>query len=373
MKNILITSVHMDIGGIESALLGVLSNINYNEYNVDLVLYKMRGINLKKIPKNVNIYSPYSYAGKKNLNKLTLKDNIINKIIRKITFNKITISNFVNKKKYDVGIAFSGYHYIMDKFVLLSNCKKKYIWVHTDVKWLINNDISYKKDFYKNCEKYYEFDKIIAVSKSVMDNFSEVMPKCKDKISYIYNLSSFKFDDKKTYLSEKYNIVSVGRLTYQKGYDRLIDVVDLLSKENQNFLISVIGDGDQKEELISKVKKLNLEKYIQFLGRDNNVSKYLNSGDLFVMTSYSEGASLVLVEALVSHLPIVVPDVAGIKDIKLIAPDNSYILTDNNIEAIKNGIVDAMKGKINKNFNFNLDNYNKKILKQYEKVLNGDL
>ena len=70
---------------------------------------------------------------------------------------------------------------------------------------------------------------------------------------------------------------------------------------------------------------------------------------------------------------MVVPNVTGIKDIKIIAPDNSYILTDNNIEAIKNGIIDAMNTKKSKNFKFSLDDYNKKILKQYEKVLNGKL
>ena len=372
-KNILITSVHMDIGGIESVLLSLLSNIDYTKFNVDLILYKKQGINLDKVPDKVNVYSPYSYSGKKLLNKITRQDKFINKVIRKLTFNKFTEKNFISNKKYDVGIAFAGYHQLMDNFVNLSNCKKRYIWIHTDVKWLIDNDIMYKNDFYKNCNKYYDFDKIIAVSKSVMESFCKVMPRCKNKVTYIYNLLNFKISDEKIHLSNKYNIVSVGRLAYQKGFDRLIDVVDLLRKENKNFFVSIIGDGDEKNKLVEKVNKLEINDYIQFLGKSNNVSAYLNSADLFVLTSYSEGAGLVLIEALASHLPIVVPNVTGIKDIKIIAPDNSYILTDNNIEAIKNGVVDAMNGKICKDFKFNLNNYNKKILKQYEKVLSGDL
>ena len=372
-KNILITSVHMDVGGIESVLLSLLSNIDYSKFNVDLILYKMQGVNLDKIPDKVNVYSPYSYSGRKLLNKITRQDKFINKVFRKLSFNKFTEKKFTSNKKYEVGIAFAGYHHLMDNFVILSNCKKRYIWIHTDVKWLIDNDVKYKNDFYKNYEKYYGFDKIIAVSKSVMESFCKVMPKCKNKVTYIYNLSNFKVRDEKIHLSNKYNIVSVGRLVYQKGYDRLIDVVDLLRKENQNFFVSVIGDGDEKNKLVEKVNKLGINDYIEFLGRSNNVSKYLNSADLFVLTSYSEGAPLVLVEALASHIPIVVPNVTGIKDIKIIAPDNSYILTDNNIEAIKNGIIDAMNIKISKNFKFSLDDYNKTILKQYEKVLNGEL
>ena len=363
----------MDVGGIESVLLSLLSNIDYSKFNVDLILYKMQGVNLDKIPDKVNVYSPYSYSGRKLLNKITRQDKFINKVFRKLSFNKFTEKKFTSNKKYEVGIAFAGYHHLMDNFVILSNCKKRYIWIHTDVKWLIDNDVKYKNDFYKNYEKYYGFDKIIAVSKSVMESFCKVMPKCKNKVTYIYNLSNFKVRDEKIHLSNKYNIVSVGRLVYQKGYDRLIDVVDLLRKENQNFFVSVIGDGDEKNKLVEKVNKLGINDYIEFLGRSNNVSKYLNSADLFVLTSYSEGAPLVLVEALASHIPIVVPNVTGIKDIKIIAPDNSYILTDNNIEAIKNGIIDAMNIKISKNFKFSLDDYNKTILKQYEKVLNGEL
>ena len=206
----------------------------------NLILYKMQGVNLDKIPDKVNVYSPYSYSGRKLLNKITRQDKFINKVFRKLSFNKFTEKKFISNKKYDVGIAFAGYHHLMDNFVNLSNCKKRYIWIHTDVKWLIDNDLKYKNDFYKNCEKYYGFDKIIAVSKSVMESFCKVMPKCKNKVTYIYNLSKFKVSDEKIHLSNKYNIVSVGRLVYQKGYDRLIDVVDLLRKENQNFFVSVI-------------------------------------------------------------------------------------------------------------------------------------
>lgn len=372
-KNILITSVHMDIGGIESALLSLLSNIDYNKFNVDLVLYKKQGVKLNKIPKNVKVYSPYSYACRKILNKLTIKDGFINKVVRKITFNSFTEKKFISKKNYDVGIAFSGYHYLMDNFINLSNCTKKYIWIHTDIKWLIDNDVKYGKEFYKKFNKYNGFDKIIAVSKSAMENFCKIMPKYKNKVTFIYNLSNFKISDEKVHLSNKYNIISVGRLVYQKGYDRLIDVVDLLRKDNQDFLVSLIGDGEEKNNLLEKVNKLKLNNYIKFLGRNDNVAKYLKSADLFVLTSYSEGAPLVLIEALASNLPIVVPEVTGISDIKIIAPDNSYILTENNLEKIKDGIKEAMKGKINKNFKFNLDEYNRKVLKQYEKVLNGEL
>lgn len=372
-KNILITSVHMDIGGIESVLLSLLSNIDYDKFDVDLILYKNQGVNLDKIPNKVNIYSPYSYSKKNILNKWTNKDKFINKVIRKLTFNSFTIKQFISNKKYDVGIAFSGYHYLMDNFVNLSNCKKRYIWIHTDIKWLVDNDLKYRKNFYKTYKKYFDFDKIIAVSKSAMEQFNEVIPDLKEKTEYIYNLVRFKSTHERINLSDKYNIVSVGRLVRQKGYDRLIDVVNLLKNESSNFLVSIIGDGEEKNNLANKVNDLHLNEFVKFLGAKKDVSKYLNSADLFVSTSYSEGAPVVLIEALLSNIPLVVPNVTGIRDMEYIAPVNSYILTDDNIEAIEKGIMRAINGEVSKNFKFNVKGYNEKIMKEYEKVLNGEL
>lgn len=373
-KKILITSVHLDVGGIETALLNFLNLIDYTKYDVDLVLYKKMGVNLKNIPKEVSVFSPYQYKNcVKLLNKVTLKDKLINKIIRKLTFNKFNYKIFIKKHAfYDVGIAFAGYHYLMDSFVANSNCKKKYIWVHTDVKYLVEHDENYKKKFYKTKEKYDKFDKIIAVSKSALETFSLILPKYKEKMEYIWNILTTNILPGCVKLSNKYNIISIGRLEKQKGYDRLIDVAKILLKENKNFHIYVLGNGTQKKELLNSAEEKKLTNYISFLGTKENVYEYLNSADLFVSTSYSEGLGMVITEAFLCHVPVVVPKVTGIVDVaKEMAPKNSFILTNNDIESIKNGIIKAMRGKINKNFNFDSEEINKKITKKYNDVLKG--
>ena len=374
-RKILITSIHMGLGGIESVLINFLQNINYNLYEVDLVLYKKIGYNLKKIPAKVNVYSPYSYSKKLNfLEKLTIKDSFLNKLIRKITFNNITKKIYVSNKKYDIGIAFAGYHYLMDSFISMSNCNKKYIWVHTDIKYLLDNNVKYSKKFYKTKFKYNSFDKIITVSKSVLDGFVFVFPEYKNKTNYIWNILPSKMPGGKVKLSNKFNIVSVGRLELQKGYERLVDIVDLLIKENKDFHIYIIGNGSEKTKLLDKLKDMKLEKYIDFLGAKEEVFKYLNSADLFLSTSYFEGFCTAVIEALLCSLPVVAPNVTGIVDIaNEIAPIDSFILTNNDINSIKDGIIFAMKGKINKKFKFTSQKINREIIKKYTKLLEGKI
>lgn len=373
-KKILITSVHMDIGGIETVLLNFLKLIDPDKFEVDLVLYKPFGINLKKIPAFIKVYSPFSYKGDKFIENWTKNDKITSKIIRKLNFNNITLKHYISSKKYDVGIAFSGYHYLMDKFVGLSKCKKKYIWVHTDFKYLVDSNLKFKKRFYKESKKYNDFDKIICVSKSCEEQFKLLLSNQQNKITSIENLFYFDKSIQKQNLNGKFKILSIGRLSYQKGYDRLISVVEKLKQDtNEDFFVTVLGDGEEKQNLLDLAKNKKIEDKIEFKGFCNDVSEYLNSADLLVSTSYAEGAGMVFLEALASKVPIVAPKVTGVKDIEEFAPKDSVLLTDNHVEGIKNGIIQAMKGKVNKNFNFDIDKYNNRIIKLYRRVLEGDL
>ena len=131
-KKILIGTVNLDIGGIEKTLIGLLNNIDYKKYDVDLLLLKTNGVLKEKINKNVNIITPYK---NKKTEKIVNSSNIICKILKHLLFNYITARLWINKnKKYDVAISYSGYYPFIDKYIGLSNSNKKLIWVHTDLK-----------------------------------------------------------------------------------------------------------------------------------------------------------------------------------------------------------------------------------------------
>lgn len=374
-KRILITGVHIGLGGIESVLVNFLSSIDYHKYDVDLVLYKNIGTNLKKLPKKVHVYSPFSYKKLVIIDKLTKKDNFLNKVVRKLFFNKHTYKCYLSNKQYDIGISFAGYHYLMDLFVGFSHCTKKYIWVHTDMEYLYNNDENFKTNFLNTVTKYQKFDKIIAVSKSAMQTFINIYPESKNKIDYIWNIMPTEISKEKIKFDKNiYNIVSVGRLELQKGYERLIDVASLLSKSKKKFHIYILGSGSQKEILLNKLEEKQMTNYISFLGAQENVYKYLNAADLFLSTSYYEGFCTAIIESLLCGVPVVAPKVTGIVDIANdLAPKNSFILTDDNIKAMAKGVEEAMAGKVNKLFKFDTKKINQKIIDKYNKLLAGKI
>jgi glycosyltransferase involved in cell wall biosynthesis len=110
-------------------------------------------------------------------------------------------------------------------------------------------------------------------------------------------------------------ILTVGRLTIQKGHTYLLDAVKILSSKypNTNFLFA--GDGPLHEELQKKAENLGVSDSIQFLGVRNDVERLLLAADIFVQPSVWEGLSLALLEALMAGLPVIASRVEGVVDV----------------------------------------------------------
>ncbi len=113
-------------------------------------------------------------------------------------------------------------------------------------------------------------------------------------------------------------ILSVGRLHKQKGYDLLLEVVHRLVKQKvveKKILFVVVGDGEEYTNLLNTVSLYKLNQYVRFIGYRENVYDYINSCDLFLLTSYWEGSPNVVLEALWFNKPVIVTEVAGVKEI----------------------------------------------------------
>ena len=369
-KKILITSVHMDIGGIETVLIEFLKYLCSQNYEIDLILLKKNGENLNKIPESVNVYCVEDYISNKLIGNIVKKNNKISKICRRLFYTKNLAKKSIPNKKYDVSISFSGYHLFMDLIAGYANAKKKYIWIHTDFALKINNEKSFQKDFYKEKYKYELFDKMIYVSRSCMEAFVKLFPEYKNKSDYVWNFikdKDVKLKSKEKLLSDGYNIILVGRIVSQKRFDRLAPINDYLIKNGKHPNIYIIGDGPLKESVMEATKKFD---NIHLLGVKTNVYDYMREADLLLSTSNYEGLSTVLIEGLICNCPFVGPDVTGVSDVALlIAPKNSSILTKNTNKALAQGVIDAMNGKINKSFKFDLNIMNEKTKKKINELL----
>jgi glycosyltransferase involved in cell wall biosynthesis len=115
----------------------------------------------------------------------------------------------------------------------------------------------------------------------------------------ISNLPELKTERSKT---KTKRFITVGRLTEVKGHLRLLDI---LSKLNQPFIYTIIGNGSLKEAIFNKAKDLDLIDSIQLIPFTNDVNSYLADHDLFLQGSYVEGFPNALLESCVVGTPVI--------------------------------------------------------------------
>lgn len=302
MKNILFLMKSMQGGGAEKVLLNILKNMDYQKYNISLVLVFNEGIYLNDIPKNVKV----SYIFEKE----TYENNqmIINQS-KSVYLNNI-------KEDYDIEIAFlEG---ICTKIIGNSTQNsKKIAWVHVD---LLN--CHYTSSMYNSIQEeedtYHQFDEIVFVSKYVKESFYKLFPSLNTKGRVLYNPIDI---DQIKKLSKAFNVdydkttfITIGRLTNQKGFDRLINAVSKLSNENFNFQIIILGKGPKYNELKEQIHNLKLENYIFLKGFEANPYPYLLASNAFISSSRSEGLALVLCEALILNKQIIATNCSGVNE-----------------------------------------------------------
>jgi glycosyltransferase involved in cell wall biosynthesis len=106
-------------------------------------------------------------------------------------------------------------------------------------------------------------------------------------------------------------IVSVGRLSPEKGVDHLLRAMAIVSKEDATLPLEIAGDGPSRSALTAQVHDLNLRGQVSFLGEVRNVAGLLQRASVFALPSLTEGISLTLLEAMSRGLPVVATRVGG--------------------------------------------------------------
>ncbi len=170
-----------------------------------------------------------------------------------------------------------------------------------------NNNKKYIANVMNSLKK---IDYIMPTSKELTDFYAHKLSNTKTKSFYIRNSLDYYTEEIATLDSK--NIISVGRLSEEKGFKDLIDVFGIVSNSYPDWKLKIVGDGAQYNELSKIIKEKNLDEKVELCGfkTKNELNElYLNSS-IYVMTSYTESFGLVLVEAESYGLPIVVFDSA---------------------------------------------------------------
>ena len=156
-------------------------------------------------------------------------------------------------------------------------------------------------------------DITVVVSKEVAKHFKKYLPFRKTlTIDNGVQLNK-PFLDRSKQNNRPLKIICVGRLSFEKGHDLLIDT---LSKVSFPFELTFLGDGDQRKNLEKKVfKEIKQDtQKVFFKGNKSDIKHYLNTHHLFILPSRSEGLSLALLEALSSAIPVIASNVGQNKE-----------------------------------------------------------
>lgn len=139
------------------------------------------------------------------------------------------------------------------------------------------------------------------------------------------------------------NLVSVGRLESQKGFDLLLDAMATVSRTCSPARLTILGDGSLRKSLEKQRDKLNLTKSVRLLGFQQNPFPYYRWADLFILVSKYEGLPNTMLEAIALGTPVLAADcVGGVREVAELFPEKAF-LCERSSSALASRILDLCK------------------------------
>ena len=341
--------------GAETALLSLLQEKN-PEYEVSLYVLMGQGELMKEVPEWVRICNP-SYSctpvleakGRVRMAGTVFLSLFANGRVReklrdliairrsqkrfqpdKLFWRTVSDGALRMEETFDLAIAFlegGATYYVADHV----RAKRKAAFVHIDYE-----SSGYTREMDRDC--YQKMDHIFAVSDETRTHFLHCYPECRKKTMVFPNLLSREKIQKRAMepggFSDSFDglrILTVGRLTYQKGYDIAIHAMEIIKKRQKASSIGstketvretgkgsgcpmrwyVLGEGDQRKSLEREIARLGLREDFVLLGAVENPYPYYAQTDLYVHATRYEGKSIALQEAQILGCPIIASDCNG--------------------------------------------------------------
>lgn len=305
MKKITILALHLGYGGIENCISN-LANSLVDDYEVNIIsTYKLYEKPVFKLNDKIKIkylmtdLKPNKQELKQSLKKLKLITFFkeLKKSLKILKLKKNLMIEAIKNCDSDVIISTRDIH---------NNWLSKYGRDKTlKIGWEHNHHHNNKRYINKVTKSVLGLDYFVLVSKDLTKFYSEKLKDKKVKCVYIPNSINF-FPQEKAKL-ETENLISIGRLSHEKGYLDLIDIFKELHQKYPDSKLNIIGDGPDRKKIEKKIKDNKLEDYIILHGFQEKeyINKYLEKSSVYIMTSYTESFGLVLLEAFAYGIPCV--------------------------------------------------------------------
>ena len=365
---ILIMMHYMELGGAESALLGLLQSIDPDRVDVDLFIYDHRGELMRYIPTD-KVHLLPEIKGYKMIER-PLKECVsagqwgvaLGRLLAKKTvdsspvpegrvdiriYTRIAdcVERFLPKiqpdVEYDLAISFLMPHnYVINKV----RAKKKLGWIHTDYSTVY-------VDVKREAPVWSQLDYIASISEDVGEKFVEIFPMLKEKLISIENILCSDYIRKKaeeTLVSlcsdnSAICLLTIGRFSPQKKLEEIPAICRGLVDRGLDIRWFVIGYGSEVIErvVMENINKENVENNVILLGKKDNPYPYIKACDIYVQPSRYEGKSITVREAQILYKPVIVTDYPTASS--QIQDGVDGVIVPMEIEACVKGMVDFIR------------------------------
>ena len=342
MKKVSILSLHLGYGGIEKCVV-TLANILSSKYEVEIaVCYKLYEQSAFKINDKVKVkYLNNSLKPNHEALKSALKRKNIFKIVKELCFalkvlyyRKKTMVDYISNTDSDVIISTRDiFNYWVSGYA--KDNVLKIGWEHNH----FHENYKYANNVSRSARK---LDYFVLVSSELQKFYAKELQKSNCMCIYIPN-SIESMPSKKALLTEK-RIISVGRLSKEKGYLDLLKVYKRLHKDYPDWKLDIVGDGLERQSIEDYIYKNDLSSSVTLHGFQGKeyIDKLLNQSSIYLMTSYTESFGIVLIEAMSHGVPCIAYDSAeGAREI-INSGENGFLIKHRNVEAMVMKIEDLI-------------------------------
>lgn len=332
-KKILISTHTLNLGGVERSFIGLLENLDYKKYDVDVFIYQHHGQLFHMLPKKVNLLPEKpSYAAlflpisevlaegqfrvffAKMVSHLILKlksarfrpdSQKLNSYYHPLYYK--VASKFlpeITSKKYDGVLAFLHPNFFEAKI----NAPLHLAWIHSDYSQL-------NFDRKLELKMWSQFDYIAGVSDLNAEAFMTEFPTLKKKVFVLENILSPDFvhaqaeldiSDEMPKIEGGYNILSVGRFSYPKNFDSIPEIARQLKEKGLIFRWYLIGYGSDEGLILEQIAQHGVNDEVIMLGKKSNPYPYMRTCDVYIQPSRFEGKAVTVREAQMLGKPVII-------------------------------------------------------------------
>lgn len=402
-RRILISRGGMRVNGISTSLLNLLNNLDYDMWDVTLMITEAKSAdekefidrinpNVRVMPRCGTYNMTYMEQGKHLYHMKYGIKNPGQEIYRR------EAARVYGDAVFDYAIDFDGYSLFFALLILQNTQAWKGIWMHNDMAGEKEKKFPWLALVF---DLYKYFDTVVSCSRDIMEvNRKNLSSYCDyEKFHYAKNMmdmsrieEGLKADNVCEYEGKKYisvedilscgsrqvkmipllheknpgqasyTFVNVARLSVEKNQKNLIYAISRLVQEGNVVYLYILGDGPLRDELAGLVSALDLEEHVILAGNVKNPFAVMRHCDCFVLPSLHEGQPMVIHEARAMHMPVILSDFDSVAGVTMA---NGQYLAGKEADDIYEGLKAYIDGEVPRDYVFDVNKYNKEACQEF--------